>query len=251
MLQSQAIHFDEEAVRGAAAGDLDEAVADPFFREHYPAFTPDRRAMYLRASKCCDEADRPTVTGILFFGRDPQQFFPDASVTAIRFRGTSVADDKIDRKTFTGGILAQAEAAAKFLDLHVPAPEAIEGWQRKETGIPPFVLREALHNALAHRDYVMASQTRLFVFDDRVEITNPGTLLNRMTLDSIRIGGISQQRNPAIAAILLRSGLVELASTGVPRMIEAMRKARLPEPEFSLEGGHFRVILRERPAEAS
>jgi len=251
MLQSQAIHFDEEPVRGASGTDLDEAAVDRFLAAHYPRFSPDRRASYLRALKCYDDADRPTVTGVLFFGRDPQRFFTDAYITAIRFRGARVSDEIADRKTFSGGLLDQAESAAQFLDIHVPSPVAIEGWTRKEKGIPTFVLREALHNAVAHRDYVVASQIRVFAFDDRVEITNPGALLNRMTLDSIRIGGISQRRNPAIAAILTRSGLVELAGNGVPRMIDAMEAAGLPEPEFAVEGGHFKVVLRLRPQEGT
>jgi ATP-dependent DNA helicase RecG len=251
MLQSRAIHFDEEPVRGASATDLDEAAVDRFLAAHYPRFSPDRRASYLRALKCYDDADRPTVTGVLFFGCDPQRFFADSYITAIRFRGARVSDEIADRKTFSGGLLAQAESAAQFLDIHVPSPVAIEGFTRKEKGIPTSVLREALHNALAHRDYVVASQVRIFAFDDRVEITNPGALLNRMTLDSIRIGGISQRRNPAIAAILTRSGLVELAGNGVPQMIDAMEAAGLPEPEFAVEGGHFRVVLRVRPREGT
>ena len=251
MLQSQAVHFDEEPVRGVTPADLDEAAADRFLSAHYPAFSPDRRASYLRAIKCLDEADQPTVTGVLFFGFEPQRFFPDAHVTAIRFRGTRVSDDIVNRKSFSGSILNQAELGARFLDLHVPAPSRVEGWKRKELGIPGLVLREALHNALAHRDYVVASQTRVFVFDDRVEVTNPGTLLNRMTLDSIRIGGISQRRNPAIAAILMRSGLVELVGNGVPRMLEAMEAAGLPAPDFTIEGGHFRTVLRSGRAEST
>ena len=81
--------------------------------------------------------------------------------------------------------------------------------------MPPLVLREAVMNAVCHRDFRAASQVRIFVFDDRIEIVNPGQLLNHLTLDSIRIGGISQRRNPVIASLLARAGGRENIGLGV------------------------------------
>jgi ATP-dependent DNA helicase RecG len=123
----------------------------------------------------------------------------------------------------------------------------VEGWERRERGIPPEVLREALLNALAHRDYRMASQTRLLVYEERVEISNPGDLLNRLTLESIRLG-VSQRRNVRIAALLARAHTTrrESLGIGVPAMFTLMRERGLPAPEFRIEGGHFRVTLRTR-----
>lgn len=242
MLQSQAVHLDEQAVRGAARADLDDAEIARFLERVYPRAAADPGA-YLRALKCL-ENDAPTLTGVLFFGRDPQRFFPDARVTAIRFPGPGLSGTMEDRKEITGTLFRQIEAAQRFLADHVPSPSAIEGWERKERGIPIPVLREALHNALAHRDYNAASQVRIFVFPDRVEIINPGMLLNRLTVDSIKLGGITQRRNPAISALIARSGGVESAGLGVPRMFEQMRAAGLAEPEIDLSGGHFRLVLR-------
>ena len=108
------------------------------------------------------------------------------------------------------------------------------------------MLREALNNAVAHRDYRAASQIRVFVFDDRVEIINPGGLLNRLTLDSVRLGGISQRRNPVVASLLARLAKRENLGVGVPEMIRLMSERGLPEPEFELPAGHFRVTLRTR-----
>jgi len=242
MLQSQAVHLDEQTVRGAERADLDDAEIARFFERIYPHSTPEPGA-YLRALKCL-ENDQPTVTGVLFFGRDPQRFFPDARITAIRFPGPGLSGTMEDRKEITGTIFRQIEAAQRFLGDHVPSPASISGWERKEHGIPVPVLREALHNALAHRDYNAASQMRVFVHPGRVEIINPGILLNRLTIDSIKLGGITQRRNPAISALIARNAGVESAGLGVPRMFEQMRAAGLPEPEIDLSGGHFRIVLR-------
>ncbi|MET0405495.1 MAG: ATP-binding protein, partial [Cystobacter sp.] len=120
----------------------------------------------------------------------------------------------------------------------------VEGLERVEEGIPEKVLREAVLNAMAHRDYRAASQVRIFVFDDRVEIVNPGELLNQLTMDGIRLGGISQRRNPVLAGLLARARRRENMGMGVPEMMRLMRERKLPPPEFSLEAGHFRVVLR-------
>lgn len=245
MLQSQAVHLDEQPARGASRGDLDEGEIQRFFQATYPGGVRDAQA-YLRALKCLD-GEAPTVTGILFFGKDPQQFFPDAAVLAIRFPGHRTALEMKDKKEIRGTVFRQIEAAQQFLSNHVPSPATVTGWTRKEQGIPVPVLREALHNALAHRDYNAASQTRIFVFEDRVEIINPGILLNRLTRESITLGGISQKRNPAIAALIARTAGRENAGLGVPAMFDMMREAGLPEPEIDLAGGHFRIVLRWAP----
>lgn len=88
------------------------------------------------------------------------------------------------------------------------------------------------------------------MFDDRVEIVNPGGLLNSLTVDTIRLLGTSQRRNPVLAALVTRleARRVEGVGIGVPRLIEAMRARRLPDREFSVEGGHFRVVLRAAPS---
>ena len=249
MLQSQAVHLDEQPARGGVREDLDEAEIERFFKATYPAGVKDVGA-YLRALKCL-EGEAPTVTGVLFFGKEPQRFFPDASVQAIRFPGSKTSLEMKDKKSIGGTVFHQIEVAQQFLSAHVPSPSTVETWTRKELGIPVPVLREALHNALAHRDYNAASQTRIFVFEGRVEIINPGILLNRLTKESITLGGISQKRNPAIAALIARAAGRENSRLGVPAMFERMRAAGLPEPEIDLAGGHFRIVLRWTPAEGS
>lgn len=245
LLQSQNAYHDETPVDGAALEDLDVAAIEGFLRALYEPGAPAKRDFYLRSLKCVDAAGTPTVAGLLLFGRDPQRWFADARISAVRFAGTAVSGEFADRKEITGTLPHQLEQAMAF----VPAPSRVVGSERVEQGIPEPVLREALANALAHRDYRAASQVRLFVFADRVEVINPGILLNHLTLDSIRIAGISVRRNPILASLLARARRTESVGVGIPEMIAQMRQRGLPEPELSVEGGHFRAVLRATPAE--
>ena len=106
---------------------------------------------------------------------------------------------------------------------------------------PKSVVREALVNALAHRDYFNKNTIQVNIFDDRMEITNPGTLPEGLTLKIL--GTIAIQRNPIAYEIMRDLRLVEAIGTGITRMREDMRKANLPEPVFEEIANFFRVTL--------
>ncbi|AUX26251.1 uncharacterized protein SOCEGT47_068120 [Sorangium cellulosum] len=248
MLQSQNVYYDESVVDGATMAALDVAVVDDLLRSVYDPGAPAQRARYLRALKCVDASETPTVAGLLLFGREPERWFVDARISAVCFAGTGVSTEFVDRQEITGHLLKQLESAAAFLERYTPAPAQIQRWERVERGVPQTALREALLNAIAHRDYRAASQIRILVFQDRVEIINPGVLLNHLTLDSIQVGGISQRRNPVLASVLARARRGESIGMGIPEMVAQMRARGLPPPEFDLQGGHFRVVLRVAPS---
>ncbi|EYF08586.1 ATP-binding protein [Chondromyces apiculatus] len=230
--------------------DLDLDALDRFLKDAYGPAAPARRLPYLKALQCLDPSGALTVAGVLLFAREPQRWLPDARISAVCFPGTRISGEMKDRHDLDGNLFQQLDAAISFLDRNVAAPARIEGYRREERGIPMPARREAVLNALAHRDYRAASQIRLFVYDDRVEVINPGVLLNQRSLDSIRLGGISQRRNPALAAALVRASRREKLGMGVPEMIglpemrSLMLMRGLPEPEIRLEGGHCRVVLR-------
>ncbi len=248
ILQSESFHFDEQAVSGATKEDLDQGAIDNFLSSAYSAaLDMDTRLRYLIALHCLTAGEVPTVSGVLMFGKDPQRWLPDARISAVRLPGVSISGTFLDQAEIGGRLIDQADGATAFLSRHLSSPAKIEGLQRVESGIPLEVLREAVMNALAHRDYRAASQIRVLVFDDRFEIVNPGTLLNHLTLDSIRIGGISQRRNPVIAAVLARAHRRENLGLGVPEMLRLLHVRGLPEPAFEQTGGHFRITVRLQP----
>lgn len=251
IVQSVNYHFDEQRVDRSGLDDIDPSVVLPLLGAgHDPSALDTHTAAALRALKCLDDDGVPTVAGILLLGRDPARWFPDARISAVRFRGDDSLSEFVDRKEILGRLTDQVRIALEFLDLYVGAPSVIEGHERRELGVPRIAYREAVLNAVMHRDYRVASQIKVFVFDDRLEIVNPGGLLNRLTLDSIRLGGISQRRNPVVAGLVgrLATQRLESVGVGVPEMVRAMRGRGLPDPAFSIEGGHFRVVLRAKPA---
>jgi len=245
LLQSTDYHFDEQPVEGARLEDLDLDAVRAFLASIYDE--PDLDTNWTRllsALQCLDGNGTPTVTGMLLFGREPQRWFRDVHISAVLFKGTEMTAEFADRKEIKGRLLEQLEDAVTFLKKNVRTPSHVEGLERVEEGLPGNVLREAVLNAVAHRDYRAASQVRLYVFDDRVEIVNPGELLNQLTLDGIRVGGISQRRNPVLAALLARARRRENMGMGVPEMLRQMKARKLPPPEFTVSAGHFRVVLR-------
>jgi predicted HTH transcriptional regulator len=108
--------------------------------------------------------------------------------------------------------------------------------------IPPEVIREAIVNAVAHRDYTSNGSVQVMVFADRVEIWNPGSLPPSLTLAQLRQPHGSVPANPLLAEPLYLAQYIERLGTGTADMIRRCREAGLPEPVFSLDDG-FRIVL--------
>lgn len=180
--------------------------------------------------------------GVLFFAQHPENIFFHAVVRCVLFKGT----DKvyiIDDKTFGGPLLQQYNKAIEWLKGKLQVAYEIEGTgPRKEVWeIPLEVFKEAIINALAHRDYdEQGASITIEMFDDRVEITNPGTLL---PVVAKKFGRKSLSRNPLIFGLFTRMHLVEHIGSGIPRMCKEMLDAGLPEPIYDTDG-MFTVTFR-------
>lgn len=184
-----------------------------------------------------------TVTGVVFLARNPQRWLPTAYVSALRIPGTDISVPPYDQKHIEGRLLALLEDTKRFLDIHLRRSHRIQGLEPEVTPeLPAEVLREALVNAVAHRDYTIAAPIRVLVFDDRLEIRTPGTLPNTVTLESLPFG-IHVLRNPMIYSMLLRVGLVTDAGSGIPRIIRLTQQAVGHAPTFRQEGNEFVLTL--------
>ena len=174
-----------------------------------------------------DESEVIKNGGVLFFGQQPETFFPQAIVRCVRFKGTTKVHI-IDDKTYGGPLYQQyIQAEARVKD-KLEVAYIIEGTgPRKEVWeIPLTVFKESIINALSHRDYYeKGAVTMIEVYDDRVEISNPGGLLLGVKND---FGRKSMTRNPLIFGLFTRMDLVERVASGIPRMQEEMREAGLP-----------------------
>lgn len=166
----------------------------------------------------------PTVAGLLFFGRRPQEHLPYAQVNAARFPATDSADDPIDRKDITGRILDLIEDCLRYLKLHLMMPHVIKGMEPEpRPELPEEALREAIVNAVAHRDYTIRGPIRLFIFSDRLEFRTPGRPPNGVDVGAMR-SGVHVVRNPGIYARLSDAGLVTRAGTGIRRIIKRVKE---------------------------
>lgn len=183
------------------------------------------------------------MAGALFLARSPQRWLPAVYVSALGIAGTSISISPYDQKHVDGRLLTVLEDTKRFLEIHLRRPHHIQGLEPEVTPeLPAEVLREALVNAVAHRDYTIAAPIRVLVFDDRVEIRTPGALPNTVTLESLPFG-IHVLRNPMIYSMLLRVGLVTDAGSGIPRLIRLTQYAVGQAPTFRQEGNEFVLIL--------
>ena len=123
----------------------------------------------------------------------------------------------------------------------------IRGLEReRQTEYPISVIREAIVNAIVHRDYFSHDSVQISMYADRIEITSPGSLPKGLTMD--KLGTLSVKRNPLTYRILRDVKFMEGIGTGIPRMYSEMRKHNLPDPKFEDLGNFFRVTLQNRLA---
>ncbi|MFA9195933.1 ATP-binding protein [Flavobacterium sp. FBOR7N2.3] len=186
---------------------------------------------------------------VLFFGSNPEKFFEKAVIRCVVFDGI----DKryiIDDKVMTGTLYQQYQKSMVWLKSKLDVRYDIEGEggkPRKELWeIPEIAFKETIINSLAHRDYYdKGARITIEVFDDRVEISNPGGLVSAVPRSEF--GKRSASRNPLIFGLFERMRLVEQIGSGITRIRDVMNDERLTPPEFNIDG-MFTVILR-RPIE--
>ncbi len=185
----------------------------------------------------------PTVGGILLFGRDRSRYFPDAWIQAGRFDGNDKTriTDHAEIRSYPAHAI---EAAVAFIQKHSQHGAEIGAVRRTERwNLPPVAVREAIINAVAHADYAQhGAPVRISIFDDRLEVENPGLLPFGLTVDDLR-QGISKLRNRVIGRVFHELGLIEQWGSGIQRMMAACHDAGMSAPMLEEIGTRFRVTL--------
>lgn len=190
--------------------------------------------------------EQPNNAALLLFGRDPQRFLPCAEVRCMHFHGTEIQRPVPFYRIFKGNIFEQVDMAVDFVMSKLnrsvgTRAKSIQAPVRYE--IPHDVIREAIVNAVAHRDYTSAGAVQVSVFADRIEVWNPGTLPASLTTESLRHPHGSIPRNPRICEVLFLARYIEKYGTGTLMMIRESLAHNLPEPDFAQRGGEFTTIL--------
>ncbi|MEM9555317.1 MAG: RNA-binding domain-containing protein [Acidobacteriota bacterium] len=222
---SGSFFYDEKPLPRLTIDDLDLAAFDHYLADTLQDELRDDPERLLVNWRLLSRGGAPTVAGLLLFGRHPQRHLPFAQVNAARFAGIDSSYDPSDRKDLAGRLVDVIDQAERFVDLHLPVPHEIRDFEPEpRPELPKVAIREAIVNALAHRDYTIPGPVRLFIFDDRIEIHTPGRPPNTIDEGAMR-AGVHVVRNPAIYARLADLGLSTRAGTGVRRMIRLVREA--------------------------
>lgn len=186
----------------------------------------------------------PTAGGMLLFGTHRLRYFPDAWIQAGCFAGVDKSAPLVDQQEMRAFPVEMLQAAVAFVERNTRRGAEIGRLKRRDVdSVPPVALREAMVNALVHADYALpGAPVRVAVFDDRIEIENPGILLPGLTISEMR-DGVSRLRNRVIGRVFKELGLVEQWGSGVQRMVAACEAAGLPPPLFEERGLRFRITL--------
>ena len=178
---------------------------------------------------------RPTLYGVLAFGKEPQRYpqTRNLRVECVAYEGNDRASRVVQMANAAGRLDDQVQKAAGWF-AGLGKLEAYRNLSREGRPLLPHaVIREALVNAVVHREYaITGSKVVLEVFSRRVHVTNPGTLPNRRRAESVRAGARPRSRNQSLANFMVATGFMERRGRGWPRMRQAMREFNGTEPEL-------------------
>ena len=184
----------------------------------------------------------PTHAGILFFGKYPQRFFQNAQLRVVRFKGTSVTHPVIDRLDCSGALWEMVNAAEEFIrkNIRLLSLRTSKSFQRDDKfEYPLAALREAIINALIHRNYQKHSDVRVFIFDNRVEIINPGTFPEGVSPDA----PIHEPVNPILSQFMYDVGFIERYGSGIKMMKRLSEEWGNKAPRYELHLLETKVIF--------
>jgi len=268
--QSGRLPYDRNPVPGAALADLDRRRLTNYFRD-------------IRRQECPPEADEdawqrllvnteimvesrgrriPSVGGLLLFGAHPNRYLPQAGITAVAYPGAEKDYGAKERAVIRGPAVALLSEAGETVETGVidQTLEFVrrntvvvagieEGGRRQERwDYPSEAIREAVVNAIAHRDYtITVIDIEISIYSDRLEVISPGRLPNTVTVEKMR-AGYRASRNELIKEVLRDYRYIEATGLGVPRkIIQGMREHNRTDPDLIEEGDRFTVRLWKAP----
>lgn len=238
--------FDRQLVEGATYADLGEAKVQDFLRRRqaaYPDATPPGAPLpqvvgeMLEGARERDGELVPTYTGLLFFGRDPQRFLPRTEVKLARFQGTTTLAF-IDRLIVHGTLPEMLDETERFIRRNTRTAMKVVEFESVQVSEYPYdAVREAVVNAMAHRDYRHSSGIQVNIFDDRLEVMSPGEALIPLG----ELEGSHVTRNETLCRRFRDIGEMEQFGTGITKMKRLMREHGLGEPVLEERGSFFKV----------
>ncbi|MFA5141239.1 MAG: helix-turn-helix domain-containing protein [Elusimicrobiota bacterium] len=253
VLDKVGITWDEMAEPRAALSDLDEERIGRFRaacnKKKRRVISADVATAVALEKLGLLKAGRPSRAAVLLFAKEPQRWYPSATVRIGRFRSESII---VDDCVVGGTVFDQIDAAMGYFREHLQTRFEFHGTPARDVvwEYPLRALREAITNAVCHRDYLDVAQTQVRWHDDRLMVINPGGLHPPLSLESLRGTHISRPRNRKLAEMLYYAGGIEQWGGGTLEIIDSCREAGLPDPEFQeKQGGLWLTLPKDRPAE--
>ncbi|HQS84083.1 MAG TPA: ATP-binding protein [Alphaproteobacteria bacterium] len=192
--------------------------------------------------------DKLLNAAVVLFAKKTTGFYLQCGLRLARFRGKDMLGDFIDNQQIEGHAFFLVEEAEAFFKRHIPISSTFHSdkFERIDTSaLPLLALREALINAVCHRDYGYDTPSvSVAIFDDRVEIWNPGFLPKGLVLDDLKLPHISKPRNKIIADIFYKRNFIEKWGTGTLKMINLCKEQGIECPEFNEYMGGFSIVFR-------
>ena len=241
-LFAKRITYDEIPYARTKTNVLDGKVITNLFLEVGKNFTPEK-AETLGLIATHGEQTHPSFGGIILFGLDRLKIFPDAIIRCVRFIGINKAK-VLDHSEITSYPVFALNEAINFVERNTS--KCAKFGRTKRIDIPQYptlAIREAIINAIVHADYaVKGASIMIAIFDDRIEITNPGGIPLGMTLERA-LAGSSRVRNRVIAKVFRELNLIEQWGSGLQRIIHTCTQQGLKKPLFQDFNVEFMVTL--------
>jgi len=248
-LQSTGNSWDALPARDNTANELDSEIIEEFIKRSSDA---GRKKFQIRDSHVeiltkleLIKKNQPSWASVLLFGKNPQSPLTQATVHCGRFKGkTTIIDDRL----ISGSIMHQVDEVMDFIRKNINVEFRITGKPQREEiwDYPLDALREAVTNAICHRDYSELPDIQIKIYDDFIQIWNPGFLPFGITIDDLYDPlHTSKPRNKLIAQIFYDIGFIERYGSGIQRMIDECNKMKIPEPEFAEKFGGFSITFKK------
>ena len=245
------IEYDRAFVDGASLSDLDIDLLNHAAEAIQPGFSPEKLLQYLGLAEYGSVGLRYRKAALLLFAKDVSRWHPRCQVRIVRIRGTELGTGEkynVSQDDLVSEVIPRLiEEAWEILRPHLARTRfQSTGLFRESIIYPELACREALVNAIAHRDYSREGNAiEILVFDDRMEFHSPGGLLSRITLEQLKsLSRVHETRNVLVARTLRELGHMREMGEGILRMFDAMRGSELVDPELTTDLGSFRVTLR-------
>ncbi|QTA89440.1 ATP-binding protein [Desulfonema magnum] len=247
--QSAELHYEVLPLSNTSVETLNYHLMRSFFKEYRfirldDYYGQEQQIILNNLSILQDE--KTTFAGQLLFGNNPRKYIPAAGINVAVYKGKNKASQVADHHFFDGPLTEDVPLLFKYLSLfNAAAFDNIQDIRKEKKNYPDEAVREAVINAICHRDYtIKGSGIMIELFENRMEITSPGGLPNTQSISKIKMGMV-YQRNPLLVQYFYDFRYVERLGRGIQKIVQTMQENGNPEPEFIDGITYFKVVLRK------